>query len=120
MEKRIPVEDQIRRNKLLTVIICTFMALLFIAVVFAFGYIFFGNIYIALLFGLPIALAYIAITYSFSVQTVLSAAKARPADPRIREEKLLADQPPEGEEKSVCRLSPGSIRPGLLSSGSAP
>jgi heat shock protein HtpX len=65
------------------------MALLFLSVVFAFGYIYFRNIYIALIFGVPIALVYIGITYSFSVQTVLSAAKARPANPRIREEKLF-------------------------------
>jgi heat shock protein HtpX len=65
------------------------MALIFIGVVFAFGYIFFNNIYIALAFGLPIAIAYVGVTYSFSVQTVLSAAKARKANPRIREEKLL-------------------------------
>jgi heat shock protein HtpX len=66
------------------------MALLFIAVIFAVGYIFFpGNIYIALIFAIPIALVYVGVTYSFSVQTVLSAAKARPANPQIREEKLL-------------------------------
>jgi len=65
------------------------MALLFLGVIFAFGYIYFRNPYIALIFGLPIALVYIAITYSFSVQTVLSAAKARPANPHVREEKLL-------------------------------
>jgi heat shock protein HtpX len=68
------------------------MALLFLGVIFAFGYIFFGNIYIALLFGLPVAIIYVAITYSFSVQTVLSAAKARPANPNIREEKLLINK----------------------------
>jgi len=89
MGKRILIEDQIRKNKQLTVLICTIMALIFIGVVFAFGYIFFNNIYIALAFGLPIALVYITITYSFSVQTVLSAAKARPANSRVREEKLL-------------------------------
>lgn len=89
MGKRIPIEDQIRKNKQLTVLICTFMALLFIGVVFAFGYIYFNNIYIALAFGIPIAFVYVAVTYSFSVQTVLSAAKARPANPRVREEKLL-------------------------------
>lgn len=83
------LEDHIRKNKRNTVLICTFMALLFLGVVFAFGYIFFGNIYIALIFGLPIALVYIAITYSFSVKTVLSAAKARPANHHVREEKLL-------------------------------
>ena len=83
------LEDHIRKNKRNTVLICTFMALLFLGVIFAFGYIYFRNPYVALIFGLPIALVYIAITYSFSVQTVLSAAKARPANPHVREEKLL-------------------------------
>ncbi len=89
MGKRILVEDQIRKNKRLTVLICTFMALLFCGVIFAFGYIFFNNFLIALVFGIPIALVYILVTYSFSVQTVLSAAKARPVNPRVREEKIL-------------------------------
>ena len=90
MEKKLLVEDHIRRNKRLTVIVCTFMALLFIGVIFAIGYILFpGNIYIGLIFGIPIALVYVMVTYSFSVQTVLSAAKARPANPHVREEKLL-------------------------------
>jgi len=89
MGKRILVEDQIRKNKRLTVLICTFMALLFCGVIFAFGYIFFNNFFIALVFGIPIALVYILVTYSFSVQTVLSAAKARPVNPRVREEKIL-------------------------------
>jgi len=53
MGKKVLIEDQIRRNKQLTIIICTFMALIFIGVVFAFGYIFFQNIFIALAFGIP-------------------------------------------------------------------
>ena len=89
MGERILVEDQIRKNKRLTVLICTFMALLFCGVIFAFGYIFFNNFFIALVFGIPIALVYILVTYFFSVQTVLSAAKARPVNPRVREEKIL-------------------------------
>ena len=89
MAEKLLIEDHIRKNKLDTVIICTLMALLFLGVVFAFGYIFFGNIYIALLFGIPIAIAYVAVTYSFSVKTVLSAAKARPANPHVREEKIF-------------------------------
>jgi len=89
MAKQMLLEDHIRKNKQNTVVICTFMALLFLSVVFSFGYIYFRNPYIALIFGVPIALVYIALTYSFSVQTVLSAAKARPANPRVREEKLL-------------------------------
>ncbi len=83
------IEDHIRYNKRMTFVICTLMALLFVAFVFAVGYIYFGNPFVSILFAIPIAVAYIAITYSFSVKTVLSAAKARPANPRVREEKLL-------------------------------
>lgn len=90
MAKKLLVEDHIRRNKRLTIIVCTVMAALFIAIVFAIGYILFpDNYYIGLIFGIPIAVVYVLATYSFSVQTVLSAAKARPANPQVREEKLL-------------------------------
>jgi len=100
MEKKLLIEDHIRRNKRLTIVICTFMAILFFSIIFAFAYIFFaGNIYIGLIFALPIAIVYIAITYSFSVKTVLSAAKARPAKPQIREEKLLINRV---EEMSIA------------------
>jgi len=100
MEKKLLVEDHIRRNKRLTVVVCTFMALLFFSVIFAVAYIYFaGNIYIGLIFALPVAVVYVAITYSFSVQTVISAAKARPANPQIREEKLLISRV---EEMSIA------------------
>jgi len=90
MEKKLLVEDHIRRNKRQTIIVCSFMALLFIAVVLSLGYILFaGNIIIALIFAIPIAVGYVLITYSISVQAVLSAAKARPANPANREEKLF-------------------------------
>jgi len=83
------MEDHIRKNKRNTILVCTIMAILFLGVVFAFGYIFTGSIYLGLIFGIPIAIVYVAITYSFSVQTVISAAKARPANPHVREEKLF-------------------------------
>ncbi len=89
MEKKLLLEDHIRKNKIDTVLICSFMAFLFLGVIFAFGYLYFNNIFIALIFGLPLAIIYVLITYSFSVQTVISAAKARPANPTIREEKIL-------------------------------
>jgi len=90
MEKKLLVEDHIRRNKRLTIVVCTLMAVLFVGVVFSLGFIFFsGNHLISLVFALPIAIGYVAITYSISVQTVLAAAKARPANPKVREEKLL-------------------------------
>jgi heat shock protein HtpX len=104
MEKKLLVEDHIRRNKRLTIVVCTLMALLFIGVIFAIGYIFFpGNILIALVFAIPIALVYVLVTYSFSVQTVLSAAKARPANPMNREEKLLIHRV---EEMSIAAGMP--------------
>lgn len=93
MEKKLLIEDHIRRNKRQTIVICTFMALLFVAIVFAFGYILFaGNLFIALAFALPIAIGYVAITYSISVQTVIAATKSRPANPQIRQEKLLINR----------------------------
>ena len=100
MEKKLLIEDHIRRNKLLTAVVCTLMAFLFISVIFAIGYIFFpGNIFISLFFAIPIALVYVLVTYSFSVQTVLSAAKARPANPMNRDEKLLINRV---EEMSIA------------------
>ncbi len=92
MEKKLLLEDHIRKNKRDTVLVCTLMAVLFLAVIFAIGFIYFRNIYIALIFGIPIAVIYVTITYSFSVKTVLSAAKARPANPNVREEKLLINK----------------------------
>jgi len=89
MEKKLLVEDHIRKNKRLTIVVCTMMAFLFTAVVLAFGYIFFRNIYISLIFAIPIAIGYVFVTYSISVKSVIAAAKARPANPNIREEKLL-------------------------------
>ncbi len=90
MEKKLLVEDQIRKNKRDTVLVCTLMAILFIGIVFAVGiFLFGGNILIALIFALPIGIGYVLMMYSVSVKTVLSAAKARPANPNIREEKLL-------------------------------
>ncbi len=90
MEKKILVEDHIRKNKRKTIIICGLMALLFVGIVFSVGFILFGgNVYISLAFALPIAVGYVAITYSISVPAVLSAAKARPANPQNRNEKLL-------------------------------
>ena len=100
MEKKLLVEDHIRRNKRLTIVVCTMMALLFIGVIFAVGYIFYPqNLFIPLIFAIPIALVYVLATYSFSVQTVLSAAKARPARPNVREEKLLINRV---EEMSIA------------------
>lgn len=83
------VEDHIRRNKQATAIICMFMVILLFGIIFAIGYVFGLPPIFATAIGLPIALAYILITYSFSVQSVISAAGARPAKPQNRDEKIL-------------------------------
>jgi heat shock protein HtpX len=89
MEKPRLVEDHIRKNKRDTVVICMFMVILLFSVIFAVGLILGAPPILTMMIGLPIALFYIFITYSFSVQSVISAAHARPANPQNREEKLL-------------------------------
>ncbi len=89
MQKQMLVEDHIRKNKRDTVIICMFMVILLFSIIFAIGYVFGLPPIFATAIGLPIALAYILITYSFSVQSVISAAGARPANPQNRDEKIL-------------------------------
>jgi heat shock protein HtpX len=88
-EKPRLVEDHIRKNKRDTVFICMFMVVLLFAVIFTIGLVLGFPPIISIAIGLPIALFYIAITYSFSVQSVIAAARARPANPQNREEKLL-------------------------------
>ena len=89
MEKQMLLEDHIRKNKRDTVLICMFMVILLFSVIFAIGLALGYPPYFTIAIALPIALFYIMITYSFSVQTVISAAGARPAIPQVREEKLL-------------------------------
>jgi heat shock protein HtpX len=89
MEKQMLLEDHIRKNKIDTVLICMFMVALLFSVIFAIGLVLGAPPYITMAIALPIALFYIMITYSFSVQTVISAAGARPANPQVREEKML-------------------------------
>jgi heat shock protein HtpX len=83
------VEDYIRKNKRQTVVICMLMVILLFSVIFAIGLVLGAPPVITMAIGLPISLLYIFITYSFSVQSVIAAAGARPANPQNREEKLL-------------------------------
>ena len=83
------VEDHIRKNKRDTFFICMFMVILLFSVIFSIGYLFGFPPFFAMAIGLPIALLYVTVTYSFSVQSVIAAAKARPANPQRREEKIL-------------------------------
>ena len=83
------LEDHIRKNKRDTVFICMFMVILLFSVIFSIGFVLGFPPFIAMAIGLPVSLFYILITYSFSVQSVIAAAKARPANPQRREEKIL-------------------------------
>lgn len=89
MTEQMMMEDHIRKNKRDTVIICMFMMLLLFGFILAVGIVLGLPPVIATIFGLPLAMAYIGVTYNFSVKSVLAAAKARPANPQIREEKML-------------------------------
>jgi heat shock protein HtpX len=83
------IEDHIRKNKFDTLVICLFMVILLFSVIFAIGFILGAPPILTMMLALPIALFYIFITYSFSVQSVISAAGARPINSQNREEKLL-------------------------------
>jgi heat shock protein HtpX len=83
------IEDHIRKNKLDTLVICLFMVILLFSVIFAIGYILGAPPILTMMLALPLAIFYILITYSFSIQSVISAAGARPANPQNREEKML-------------------------------
>jgi heat shock protein HtpX len=89
MDEPMMIEDHMAKNKRETVFLIMLMFLILMAFVGAIA-IFLGMpIPIALIIAIPIALIYVGATYSFSVESVIRAAGARPADPRIREEKLL-------------------------------
>jgi len=83
------IEDHIRKNKFDTLVICMLMVILLFSVIFAIGFILGAPPILTMMLALPIALFYIFITYSFSVQSVISAAGARPINSQNREEKLL-------------------------------
>jgi heat shock protein HtpX len=89
MEKKILVEDHIRKNKRDTIIICVFMLLLLFGIIFSIGLALGFPPIFSMVIGLPISILYIIITYSFSVQSVIAAAKARSANPNNRDEKIL-------------------------------
>jgi len=83
------VEEHIRKNKRDTLLVCIFMLSLLFAIIFAFGFAIGFPPIIAMSIGLPISIIYILASYSFSVQSVIAAAKARPANPHIRKEKIF-------------------------------
>ena len=83
------MEDQIAENKRLSVYLCIFMFLLLAGLILSIAVLFGIPPIIAFMIGIPVALIYVFMAYSFSVENVIRAAQARPANPNIREEQIL-------------------------------
>ena len=89
MDEQMMMEDHMAKNRRETVFLMMLMFLILMGLVAAVAAILGMPYPIALIIALPIALIYVGATYSFSVDTVIRAARARPANPSVREEKLL-------------------------------
>jgi len=89
MPSKILLEDQISRNKQKTVLISLFMLGLMFALSFSVAWVWGVPVEIAAPLAFIVALIYVVISYSFSIQSVIAATKARPANPKVRKEKLL-------------------------------
>src|SRR5687767_2355076 len=83
------LDEQVRRNKRRTAYIMVFMGLLLAAVIAAAGILLALPWPVSVLFAVIGAGLYLLITAASSTSTILRAAKARPANPQVREEKLL-------------------------------
>ncbi len=82
------MEEHMSKNVRESILLCVVMFIIFALLIFSISLIFLPLI-IALPLGIIFGVLYVSATYSFSVQSVLSAAKARPANPYNRNEKLL-------------------------------
>jgi heat shock protein HtpX len=83
------LDEQIRHNKAATVRLFVAVFIILAAVIFAVAYVFTGNVLVTGVLALVGGLIYLAIASGTSVDTILKAARARPANPNVREEKLL-------------------------------
>lgn len=86
---RVSFDEHIRRNKRTTALAVAFMFALLFGMIFAIGYVLGYPPTITGPLALLVTFGYVAFTWSASTETVLRAAKARPIDPNVREEKLL-------------------------------
>src|SRR5688500_17485384 len=83
------LDDQIRRNKNATVRLFVVVFLIVVLMVMAIGYVLIGSILVTGALALVIGLVYLGIASSTGTSAILKSARARPANPAIREEKLL-------------------------------
>jgi heat shock protein HtpX len=83
------LDDQIRRNKNATVRLFVAVFLILALMVFAIGVVLGYPPYVTLVMALVIGGIYLAIASASGTSAILRSARARPANPAIREEKLL-------------------------------
>lgn len=83
------LDEQVARNKRRTVVLFMTVFLILVALVMAIGYVFLGNILVTGILAIIIGLVYLGIASSSGTAAILKSARARPANPNIREEKLL-------------------------------
>ena len=86
---RVSFDEHIARNKRTTALAIAFMFALLFGLIFAIGYVLGYPPVITGPLALVITFAYIGFTWASSTEAVLRAAKARPINPAVREEKLL-------------------------------
>ncbi|HEX9816309.1 MAG TPA: M48 family metalloprotease [Candidatus Thermoplasmatota archaeon] len=89
MARVLLLDEQVRRNKRRTFYVMFLMGLMLAGMVLAVGVVLGLPIYVGAIIAVLASLLYVGITASASVSTVISASKARPANPNVREEKLL-------------------------------
>lgn len=87
--ERVSFEEHIRRNKRITALAVGTMFLLLFALIFAIAYVAGYPPLYTFPVAVGVTLGYIAFTWAASTETVLTAARARPVNPAVREEKLL-------------------------------
>ncbi len=82
-------DEQIRHNRRRTVLLFIIVFLILAGLVFSIGLVLGYPPYITFALAIIIGLIYLAVTSSFSVEAILKASRAKVADPKIREQKLL-------------------------------
>ncbi|HEX2066610.1 MAG TPA: hypothetical protein VHI93_07340, partial [Candidatus Thermoplasmatota archaeon] len=83
------LDEQVRHNKAATVRLFILVFLILAGLVFAIGLVLGYPPIVTGILALVIGLVYLGIASSTGVETILKAARARPANPNVREERLL-------------------------------
>jgi heat shock protein HtpX len=89
IHEKVSFREQIARNKRQTVLVEGFMLLLLFGVVYAVGLVLGQPPVVTGVIAVAVAALYVGFAYANATSTVLLASEARPANPAVREEKLL-------------------------------